>query len=109
MENNVDIMISKYPSELCEKIQSIRDLIKSNYPDAIELLSYWVPAFKLWKQTFLYAWFKNHIWIYPGPEIIENFKDKLEWYETSKWTIKFSLNKELDYELILDIVKGVFW
>lgn len=96
--------IAKQQSPQKEILLEIRNLIKNLIPLAEEKMSYGVPSFKLDGKSILYAAFKNHVGIYPEPEVIENFKKELSAYETSKGTIKFSLEKPIPYNLIKEIV-----
>lgn len=65
---------------------------------------YGAPAFKLDGKQILYAAFKEHVGIYPEPEVIDHFKKELENYQTSKGTIKFDLGRSIPYELIEKII-----
>lgn len=60
-----------------------------------------------WKKRNLihFAAFKKHIGLYPGPEAVEEFADKLKEYKTSKGTIQFPFNKPLPLELIGEIAR----
>ncbi|MFO0704044.1 MAG: hypothetical protein U0525_04960 [Patescibacteria group bacterium] len=59
-------------------------------------------------QKVLYSAFKNHIGIYPTPDVITHFKSKLVEYETAKGSIKFQLDKEIPYSLIVEIARYRF-
>lgn len=104
--SNIDEYITTYSKEIQEKLQSIRKLVSNEAPaDAVEAMSYWVPAFKLnWKNLIVFAAFKNHIGIYPEPEAIEKFKEELRWYKTSKWAIQIPYGESLPFDLIKKII-----
>jgi len=104
MDEKVSEYINRQPSPQREILIKIRELIVKLIPKAEEKMSYGVPAFRLDGKQILYAAFKNHVGIYPEPEIIKKFKKELENYETSKGTIKFSLDKPIPYGLIEKIV-----
>lgn len=84
-------------------LRAIRGVIRSAIPEAQEKISWSMPAF--WKKRNLiqFAAFKNHIGLYPGPDAIEAFQDRLSGYETCKGTIRLPYRKELPLELIADI------
>lgn len=105
MDKKVSEYIDKQPVTQKEILIKIRELIKNLIPTAEEKMSYGAPAFRLNSKQILYAAFKNHVGIYPEPEIIEKFKEELKNYETAKGTIKFSLDKPIPYDLIEKIVK----
>jgi uncharacterized protein YdhG (YjbR/CyaY superfamily) len=104
MDKKVSEYIDKQPSPQKEILIKIRELIRKLIPNAEEKMSYGAPAFKLNGKQILYAAFKNHVGIYPEPEIIEKFKEELKDYETAKGTIKFSLDKPIPYDLIKKII-----
>lgn len=95
----------QFPEEVKERLKQIQALGKENIPGGKEVFSYGVPAFKLKKNVFVYAAFKGHIGIYPEPETIEHFKDKLSDYETAKGTIKFPHDQTLPLDLIREIIE----
>ncbi|MFA5532446.1 MAG: DUF1801 domain-containing protein [Candidatus Shapirobacteria bacterium] len=104
MDQKVNEYIAKQKSPQKEILVKIRNLIKKIIPKAEEKMSYGVPAFRLNNKEILYAVFKNHVGIYPEPEIIEKFKEELKDFETAKGTIKFSLDKSIPYDLIKKII-----
>lgn len=104
MDKKVSEYIDKQPSPQKEILIKIRKLIKKLLPNAEEKMSYGAPAFKLDGKQILYAAFKEHIGIYPEPEVIEHFKNDLENCETAKGTIKFDLDKPMPYDLIEKII-----
>jgi len=102
----IDDYISGFPGIIQEKLAGIRQVIREAAPDAKEVISYQMPAFKLNNQVLVYfAVAKSHIGFYPTPSGIEAFKDELAGYETSKGTVKFPLDKEIPFDLIGKITK----
>ena len=86
-----------------EKLQSIRDTVSAVVPDAKEVISYHMPAFKTSEVLVYYAAMKNHIGFYPQSEAIVAFKKELAPYKTSKGAIQFPLDKPIPLDLIRDI------
>jgi uncharacterized protein YdhG (YjbR/CyaY superfamily) len=85
----------------------MRETIGSVMPaEAVEAISYGMPAFKLRKATVWYAAFKDHCSLFPGAAVIERLKLDLEGYATSRGTIQFPLSKPLPLGLIKKIVKA---
>ena len=104
---SVDEYISKYPEDIQERLNKIRNLCKKIEPDAKDGFSYGAPALKVDGRTFfIYSAFKNHIGIYPTPIIIESFKKELIDYKTSKGAISFPNNEPLPLPLIERIIKA---
>ena len=48
---------------------------------------------------------QKHIGLYPGPEAVGAFADRLVGYSTSKGTIRLPLNQPVPLELIADIAR----
>lgn len=82
--------------------------IREAIPGAQEKISWSMPTF--WKKRNLiqFAASKRHIGLYPGPEAVEQFRDRLVGYETSKGTIRLTYQENLPLELIADIAKW-YW
>jgi uncharacterized protein YdhG (YjbR/CyaY superfamily) len=98
-----EVYIDGFPENIQEILIKIRSMAKELAPEATESMTYGVPTFKMNGNIFHFAAFKKHLGIYPTPEGIEAFADKLEGYETAKGTIKFPFDKPIPYELIREI------
>jgi uncharacterized protein YdhG (YjbR/CyaY superfamily) len=75
-------------------------------PDAIEIISYGIPAFKHDRVLVWYAAFSNHCSLFPTAAVIEKFKNELKGFSTSKGTIHFPIDKPLPTALIKKLVKA---
>lgn len=95
--------IDHAPEGTQEKLREIRACLREIAPDAEEGLKWGTPAFSLDRILFTYGGFKQHIGFYPTPDVIREFEDELEGYETSKSTIKFPLDEPLPVDLIKKI------
>jgi uncharacterized protein YdhG (YjbR/CyaY superfamily) len=103
--NTIDEYIKDFPKEIQIKLEQIRTTIKKAAPDAKEVISYQIPAFKQNHVLVYFAAFKNHIGFFPTANPIKVFSSELSAYETSKGTIKFPLNKKIPLGLITKITK----
>ena len=101
----VDEYLSALPANTKEILKELRKTIKQAAPQAEELISYNMPAFKLNGMLVYYAAYKDHIGFYPTPSGIEAFKKELSDYEGAKGSIKFPIDKPLPLGLITKIVK----
>lgn len=101
--NNIDEYISIFPHDVQMLLQEIRDTIKKIAPEASEVISYGMPAFKFHGILVYFAAYKNHIGFYPTGSGIEKFKHDLSPYKFSKGTIQFDLKKPIPYDLIAEI------
>jgi uncharacterized protein YdhG (YjbR/CyaY superfamily) len=82
---------------------SIRSVVP---PEATEVISYGMPAFKYKGVLVWYAAFSNHCSLFPTASIIQEFKDELQAYATSKGTIQFPPDKPLPASLVKKLVKA---
>ena len=97
--------ISAFPPEAGYMLEKIRKIIKEVEPEAEEVISYNMPAFKFHGILVYFAAHKHHIGFYPASsKVIEFFKSDLENYETSKGTIRFPFGKPLPVRLIKKII-----
>lgn len=100
----VEEYISGFPIDIQERLHLIRSIIKGTAPEAEEIISYGMPAYKLNGPLVYFAVNKKHIGLYPaGVTAIEKFKDS--GYKGTKGSIHFPLDKPLPVEFITEIVK----
>ncbi len=87
-------------------LETLRKDIRAAAPRAEECISYGLPAFRL-NGKFLLAFgaAARHCAFYPG-SIVQDFKEELKGYETSKGTIRFQANKPLPSALVRKLVKA---
>ncbi|MGE5532798.1 MAG: iron chaperone [Bacillota bacterium] len=100
-----DEYISSFPQNVQAVLQQVRQAIKEAAPQAQEVISYSMPAFKQKGILVWFAAFKNHIGFFPKVSAIEAFKEQLAGYQTSKGTIRLPLDKPMPIGLIEEIVK----
>jgi len=103
--DNIDDYIRSFPEETQILLNELRTTIRKAAPNAEEVISYAMPAFKLHRILVYFAVHKNHIGFYPTASGIENFKKELSVYKTSKGAIQFPIDKKLPLGLITKIVK----
>jgi len=102
---SIDEYIERYPKNIQVILQKMRVAIKRAAPAAKEAISYQIPTFKLGGNLVHFAAFAKHISFFPTSSGVAKFKKELEGYETSKGTIRFSLDKPIPYGLISRITK----
>lgn len=84
----------------------MRRTIREAAPEAVETISYQMPAFKLNGKGLVYfAAFKNHIGFYPIPSGIEAFKKELSPYKQGKGSVQFPFDKPVPYGLVEKVVR----
>jgi uncharacterized protein YdhG (YjbR/CyaY superfamily) len=103
----VDNYLSQLPESQKKALENIRKTIKKLAPDALEYLSYKMPAYKYHGMLGGFAAFKNHCSYFPwDSKTIEQFKDELKDFVTSKGTIQFTPEKPIPEALLEKIIKA---
>jgi uncharacterized protein YdhG (YjbR/CyaY superfamily) len=88
-------------------LAKMRVAIRSALPsDADEVISYRMPAFRLKKVLVWYAAFQDHCSLFPTAAVLDQFRDELTRFKTSKGTVQFPLDKPLPSALIKKLVKA---
>jgi uncharacterized protein YdhG (YjbR/CyaY superfamily) len=105
---SVDEYLATIPEEARAALERLRKTIKSVVPDATEIISYQIPVFKYRGRPLVgFGAAKNHCSFYVmSSSVIPAHKDKLESYDTSTGTIRFSANKQLPAALVRMLVKA---
>jgi len=104
---NVEDYLARVPEPARDHVNAIRSAIRSTVPrEATEIISYGIPAFKGERVLVWYAGFAKHCSLFPTASVIEEFKDELKGFATSKGTIQFPLDKPLPIALIKKVVKA---
>lgn len=103
--NEIDDYISSFPSEVQERLELIRSTIKTAAPDAEEVISYKMPAYKLKGILVYFAGYKNHIGFYPGTNGISHFQEEINHYKNAKGSVQFPHTSPLPLDLVTKIVQ----
>jgi uncharacterized protein YdhG (YjbR/CyaY superfamily) len=88
-------------------LESLRQTIRKAAPEAVEVISYQMPAFKFHGMLVYFAAFKNHCSLFVSPAVILACKDRLTNYKLSKGTIQFPIDQPLPENLVQQIVAQV--
>lgn len=103
--NNVNEYFAAFPTATKALLKEMRDTIKDVAPQAEQVISYNMPAFK-WNGILVwYAAYKQHIGFYPTPSAIKAFERELVGYKTSKGGIQFPIDKPIPTALVKKIVR----
>ncbi len=86
-------------------LQRVRSIVRETVPDAVEAISYGMPAFK-YKHAYLagYRAFQRHLSFFPTAEPIETLRDRLGAFRLSKGTIRFSVDNPIPEDLLEQLV-----
>lgn len=104
----IDSYLSALPADQRDLLQRLRTLIARVVPDAEEMISYGMPAFKL-KGRFLvsFAGWKAHCSIYPLTDaFLAAHQTELEGYGRTKGSLHFTPEAPLPDELMEDLIRA---
>ena len=98
---SVDEYITSFPPETQKILSQIRDIIKIEAPNAVESISYGMPAYKLNGKPLIYfAGYEKHIGLYATPTGHDAFKEEFSRYKTGKGSVQFPLSEPMPLDLI---------
>lgn len=101
----IDEYIATFPDDVQALLQAVRATIHAAAPDAVELISYGMPAFAQEGNLVYFAALKNHIGLYPTSSGIAAFQQEISAYESSKGAVKFPKDQPMPLDLITKIVQ----
>ena len=104
---NPDEYIMDFGADVQQVLQTVRQTIQNAVPDAVEVISYNIPAFNYKGWVFYYSAYKNHYTLSCPPPCIAftAFAAELKPYEMSKSAIKFPYNQPIPIDLISNMAK----
>jgi uncharacterized protein YdhG (YjbR/CyaY superfamily) len=104
---SVDEYLAALPEKPRVVLERLRKTIKSAVPDADEVISYQIPAFKLHGRAIVwFAAFKDHCSLYPASEaVMKAHGTELKSFFSGKGTLRFTTDKPIPAGLVKKIVK----
>jgi len=104
-QHAVHAYIASSPAPVRPILQKIRQTIRAAAPEAEEIISYRMPAYRLNGILLFFGLFKEHIGIYPPISGPPGLMKELAKYSGPKGNLKFPLDRPMPYALIRKIVK----
>ena len=106
----IDDYIANQSKEAQVILQELRSIIKEAAPDAVEILNYKVPSFKLVPggskdHQIMMAGYTKFVGFYPFPTTMEHFAKELKTYKQGKGSVQFPFDQPLPKELIIRMVQ----
>lgn len=102
--SEVDAYIDAFPAEVQTKLAELRAIIRAAAPNATEIISYKMPAYKQGSVLVYFAGYKRHIGFYPTASGIAAFQAAFTGYKHSRGAVQFPIDQPLPAELIRQIV-----
>ncbi len=102
---SIDAYIAAAPPAVQPILQRIRQIVRAAAPEAKEIISYRMPAFRGHGIVVYFAAFKDHIGLYPPVEGDAGLDAALARYRGPKGNLRFPLNEPIPYPLIERVVR----
>jgi uncharacterized protein YdhG (YjbR/CyaY superfamily) len=107
----VNAFLAELPEPARVALEELRRLIAAAAPEAVEAISYGVPAFKYRGRPLVSFGAgksgRGHLAFYvQSPTVMEAHRDELRGYDTSKGTVRFSPDRTLPADLVAKLVRA---
>ncbi len=103
---SVDDYLNQFTSETRLWLDTMRKLIRTEAPDAVESFSYGLVGYKLRGKPLVYfGGFAHHIGFYATPNGHTAFADDFAQYKQGKGSVQFPLDQPLPVDLIRRVVQ----
>lgn len=104
-KGDVDAYIARFPGNVQTILQAVRATIRRAAPNAKEVISYQMPAFRGHGILVYFAAWKEHIGLYPPISGDEAIQKAIAKYAGPKGNLQFPLDEPMPLKLIERIVK----
>lgn len=107
-DSGVDAYLATLPDDQRILLQRVREVIARVVPDAVEGISYGMPAFKVGGRFFVsYAGWKEHCSIYPLTDtFLGEHAPELEGFDRTKGSLHFTPQRPLPEPLLEALVRS---
>lgn len=100
----IDDYIQGCPRDVRTILKRIRRIVRAAAPEAVEVISYRMPAFKLNGIIIYFAAFKNHIGIFPPVSGDAKLLKAVAPFAGEKGNLRFPLDEPIPYDLIERVI-----
>lgn len=105
--SSIDEYLAGVPDDKRAALQQLREQIHVAAPDAVEAISYGMPAFRLGGRYFVgFSATRQHCSFYPGRAPLDALASELAGYTVWKGTINFHADQPLPEELVTRLVRA---
>jgi uncharacterized protein YdhG (YjbR/CyaY superfamily) len=107
-DSAIDAYLATLPADQRATLQRLRSQVARLVPDAVETISYGMPAFKLRGRFLLsYAGWKAHCSIYPLTDtFLKTHEDELTGYRRTKGSVHFTPDAPLPEPVVEALVQA---
>jgi uncharacterized protein YdhG (YjbR/CyaY superfamily) len=100
----VDEYIAAQPAEVQPRLRELRAAVRAALPDAAEVISYGLPTYRFGPGSSYVSFgaAKRHCALYGSA--VDQFREELRDYQTSKGTVRFPLDRPIPAELVRKLV-----
>jgi uncharacterized protein YdhG (YjbR/CyaY superfamily) len=104
----MDDYLQELPSEQGAALARVRALVVQVVPEAEEGRSYGMPAYLYAGRPLLgFRAAKQHLSVFPfSPEAVDAVKDRLDGFDISKGTVRFSADEPLPEDVLADMIRA---
>ena len=102
----IDDYIAQLPDDQARALRELRKKVAEAAPDAVEAVSYSMPAFKLGNKVLVYyAAFKDHLSLFPASgSVMDKLGAELQSNFTGRGTLQFTPSKPIPDDVIRQII-----
>ncbi len=101
----VEEYLNQFQDLVYHRLVAIREMISTHFPDAVESISYGMPAYKLNKKPLVYfAGYEKHIGIYATPGAQAKMQTELKGYKQGKGSVQFPNSADFPLDLIKELI-----
>jgi uncharacterized protein YdhG (YjbR/CyaY superfamily) len=105
---NIEQYIAAAPEPTKPILVAIRRIAHERCPEAVETISYKMPAFKAGRVFLYMGAFKHHIGIYPPVEEPAALVQALQPYRGPKGNLQFAYASNIPYALIGQVIDALY-
>ena len=102
---DIDDYITKFPADVQAILEKVRQTVRRAAPEAVETISYMMPAFRQHGILVYFAAWEKHIGMYPPIAGNKTLEKALARYAGPKGNLQFPLDEPIPYDLIERLVK----
>ena len=104
--SEVDDYLAGLPEEQKEALAQVRAVVERAAPDAEEGVSYGMPAYLYTGRPLLgFRAAKKHLSVFPfSPAAVDAVKDRLAGFDLSKGTIRFTPDRPVPEDVLVDLI-----